>query len=107
MLKQLVLDCPRSSVSYNLTYNTRIELCHAPINNALQLFPSDLVAKASVKSSCALHDETIQKVISFKNWPTQTLSKTKPQSQSSRPVSSSIKCSFYSKTNIVNTYLCI
>ena len=68
-----------------------MELRHAPINNALQLFPSDLVAKADVKSSCALHDETIRKVISFDKWPTQTLSKTKPKSQSSRPVSSSIK----------------
>ena len=61
------------------------------INNALQLFPSNLVSKAGVKPSYALRDEIIREVIYFEKWPTQTLSKTKPQSQSSRPVSSSMK----------------
>ena len=70
MLKRLC--CPRSSLSYNLTYDARMELHNAPISRAQQFFSSDLVTKASVKFSCALHDETIRKVVSFEKWLPQT-----------------------------------
>ena len=43
-------------------------------------FPTDLITKALEKSSHALHDETIQKVVFFENWPLQSFGKSKPQS---------------------------
>ena len=89
-----MLCCPRSSPSYNVTYDAQMELCNAPINSARQFFSSDLVTKAGVKSSCAWCDEAIRKVVSFDKCPTQTLRGTKHQSQSSRPRSSSRRSFF-------------
>ena len=55
MLKWLC--CPRSTLSYNLTYVAQMELHNAPISSARQFFSSDLVTKTGKKSSRALHDE--------------------------------------------------
>ena len=50
------------------------------------------------KSSHALHDETIRKVVSFEKWLPPTLGKSKPQSQSPWHHSSSRKSFFLWKT---------
>ena len=81
-------DVLLQKVKPDLMYDAHIEMWDAIINNAQQLFPPDRATKAAEKSSCALHDEAIWKLASFKKWPLQSISKSKPQSQNSKPRSS-------------------
>ena len=46
-----------------------MELKNASKFSMLQLFPPDFVFKAAEKSSHVLHNEAMQKPVSFENWP--------------------------------------
>ena len=58
-------DAVLTKVMANLTHDARMELRNALIFGVLNLFPFDLISKATEKSSCAPHGEAV----SFEKWP--------------------------------------
>ena len=56
-------DAVLSKTQDNISFESFMELCDAPLSDLTELFPWDASEKAAQKSSCVLHDKAFQKAV--------------------------------------------